>query len=65
MSPTRFPRLYTKCALWHRVLPVQLVNRDLLGLERVHPEQKYLESIANFNKGLPSVQAMLAPGAVM
>lgn len=35
-SPTLFPLLYTKCALWPKVLPVQLVNRNLLGLEHVH-----------------------------
>lgn len=56
MSPTQFPLLYTKCALWHRVL----VNRNLLGLECVHPEQKYLERFANFNKALPSMLAVLA-----
>lgn len=47
-------------ALYGAVLPVQLVNRDLLRLEQVHPEQKYLGISADFVKALLSMQAVLA-----
>lgn len=34
-------------------------------MEHIHPEEKYLESFANFNKALPHMQAVPAPGPVM
>lgn len=49
----------------HRALPVPLVNGDLLGLEHVHPEQKYLESFADFKKALGGVQSVVAPGPAL